>query len=245
MTSGTNKIPKIITIILVLILLIVVEGGCMKTREGYQNISESAINFLEEKYNREFTFCSYEGGDYLSKIDYIHCLTEGMDSEHERVTVTVKEEEGKTVFKDDYFSYMVRPELESYISNIISDEFPEVKVYVDNREDYLSNELTYKSTLDDLYRIESSYWADVKIYIKGDAQISTEEYAEKMQHIEDRLRESGHAYTIYMFAVSPEVYGSIGRYEQTDFWNYYATHRVPDGDQYYYSLQKNITGGES
>ena len=86
---------------------------------------------------------------------------------------------------------------------------------------------------------------DVKIYIKGDAQISTEEYAEKMQHIEDRLRESGHAYTIYMFAVSPEVYGSIGRYEQTDFWNYYATHRVPDGDQYYYSLQKNITGGES
>lgn len=243
MTAGKRKISKVILSIL-LVLFTIMEGGCMKTREEYKSLSQSAIDFLEEKYNREFSLCSYEEGDYLSEIDYVHCMTEGMDPEHEGITVTVRQKDGDTIFEDNYFSYLIRPELEAYITDMIQEEFPETKVYVENHGGFLSNELTGESTFDDFYQVESGYRAVVKAYIKGNPEITEIEYEEKMKTVENRLLASGHSYTIYIFVVNPDVYNKMERYEQTDFWDFFITNRMPDGEQYYYLYHERITGGE-
>lgn len=221
MTVIKVQLPKMI-ILSLLFIGIITEGGCMKTREGYIDTAEAAVNFLEEKYNRDFSFSSYEGGDYLSTIDYVHCTTEGIDPEHDRITVTVREEDGKTIFKDNYFSYLIRPQLETYVGDMIKGEFENVKVYIGG-ENYLSNELTDTSTIDELYQLEPGYRITVKAYVKGNPEISQIEYAEKMKSVEQSLLVSGHSYTMYIFVVSPGVYDSIERYKQTEFWDFYIT----------------------
>lgn len=242
MTVNKAQLSKMM-ILSILFIGIVMEGGCMKTREEYIDTSEAAVNFLEEKYNREFNLSSYEGGDYLSTIDYVNCTTEGIDPEHDRITVTVREEDGKTIFKDNFFSYLIRPQLETYVADMIKGEFENVKVFIDG-ENYLSNELTDTSTIDELYQLEPGYRITVKAYVKGTPEISQIEYAEKMKSVEQSLLDSGHSYTMYIFVVSPGVYDSIERYKQTEFWDFYITNREPDGEQYYYLYHEWITRGE-
>lgn len=216
----------------------------MRTREEYNSLSDSALNFLGEKYGREFSLNSYEVGDYLSNIDYVRCTTEGMDPENECVIVTVREDEENMIFEDTYFSYLIRSELEAYIADMVQKEFHETKVYVENKDEFFSNELTDKSTLEDMYRVNDTYRASVKVYVEGDPEMSQIEYEEKISHIESQLIESGHSYTIYIFALNPVVYDAIDRYEQESFWKFYVSNRVPDGDQYYYLYHNRITGGQ-
>ena len=170
--------------------------------------------------------------------------TDNINQEHESITVAIRKEDGKVTFKDDYFSYLVRPELETYISDMIKEEFQEIKIYAENQEHYLSNELTSESTLSDLYQIESSYIAEAKIYVKGNPEITKAEYERKMQNIRNKLLDSGHSYIIYLFVVSPEIYDSMGRYSQNDFWRFYAVNKEPDGNQYYYAYNEYIKGKE-
>lgn len=216
----------------------------MKSRNEYESRSDAAVHFLEEKYNREFQFICYEAGDYLSKNDYVRCTTEGLDSEKEDVIVAVRQEGDTTIYEDNYFSYLIRPEMEDYIADMVHEDFSEIKVYVQNSDEFFSNELTGESSLDDMYRTDNDYRISVKVYIKGDSEMSQTEYQVKMQHIEDLLLASGHSYTIYIFALNPTVYETISRYEQTDFWKFYASNRFPDGEQYYYLYHNMITGGD-
>lgn len=228
---------------LVILFLILMEGGCMRSREECESISKSAVDYLEEKYKQDFSFYAYEEGDILSDITYVRCLTGNMNLEHENVIVTVRQEGNRLIFADNYFAYLIRPELEDYIRNIVKTEFQEMKVYVENQNDFFSSDFDSKSTLEELYQIDSLYQITVKVYIKGNAEIPEAEYKEKMQRIEKKLMDSGHSYTIYIFAVSPEIYSTIERYEQKDFWYYYIKNQEPDGEKYYYLYHNIITEG--
>lgn len=228
----------------IVLMIILIGNGCnMQTREEYGDLIELTREHLVEKYNREFELLSFEGEGYLTETEYFHFATEGIDEENEKVTVIAEKVEGEFVLEDNYFSYIIRPDLEEYLGNIVKSEFQDVKVFVENSSEYVSNELNAEKNLADLYVEEEEYRVLVKIYINGMDKLSSAEYARKMSNIETDLLNDGHSYTIYMFVVSPEVYAAVDRYEQTDFWNYYATHREPDGEKYYYLYHEFITKG--
>lgn len=214
--------------------------GCM----SFDSLSDRALNHIEAKYGRKFTPVFYENADVLSSTRSIECITDGLDPENERVRLAVMyDDDGKPYFRDDYFSYLVRPEFEEYIGAMIASEFSEYKVYREHDAGLFPDELVPGNTLEDLYRVNSTYWASVKVFIKGEPGVSDSVYQEKMQRIENLLCASGHRYTVYIFVVSPDEYESISRYAWNDFWSFYAENREPDGSRYYYLYHEIIKDG--
>ena len=222
----------------------VLGGGCMNPAERMINQEKEALKYLNEKYGREFEARTYEVADYLSGTNRIHCYTEGMDIENEHIEVYVAEKEGENVYRDNYFSYHVRPQAEEYIRDMVESEFTEVKVFRNNEYEAFPDELTGESTLDDLYRVKEDYWMDLKVYVNGDPAMAAYEYEEKMQRIEQKLLESNHRYTIYIFVVNEEIYQSMERYKQEDFFRFFAQNRTPDGEKFYYAYKSTIMNGK-
>lgn len=232
-----------ILIYVVLLFCMITEVGCMYNPDTMKNAGDKALEFITDKYQKEFTPITYEMSDYLSDTDTVHCYTEGMDPDNEHVEIYVSTEDGKTNYSDNYFSFYIRPEAEAYISSIVAKEFSEFKVYRNDEYEGFPNELTCDSSLDDLYALKPNYWMSVKIYINGDPSMSESEYKNKIQTIENDLISSGHRYNISIFALSDTAYQSIERYTQDDFWVFYSKNPQPDGEKYYYSYNSTIYDG--
>ena len=230
--------------ILAFCLCISVLGGCMNPAERMINQEKEALEYLNEKYGREFEAKTFEVADYLSDTNRIHCYAEGMDTENEHIEVYVIEKEGEDIYRDNYFSYHVRPQAEEYIRDMVASEFTDVKVFRNNEYEAFPDELTGESTLDDLYRLKEDYWMDLKVYVKGDPAIAVQEYEEKMHRIEQKLLESNHRYTIYIFVVNEEIFQSMERYGQEEFFRFFAQNRTPDGENYYYAYKGTIMNGK-
>ena len=216
----------------------------MNREEHYQTLAADALAFISDKYGKEFTPVFYENNDYLSTVRRIHCYTDGMDRENEHAEIVITRDGENYEFSDNYFSYYIRPAAEQYIAELITREFSDCKVYREKDTGTFPDTLTCESTLEDLYRVKSDYWMSVKAYIPAVPGMAQEEYAAKAQRIEQALLESGHRYTIYIFAVSDEVYQSIDRYQQDDFWRFFAANRTPDGEKYFYVYKSTILDGE-
>lgn len=235
---------KRIAVFLICIFLSLLNAGCMGITEKLRSNGDKALEFISEKYQRDFEPITYEMSDYLSNTDTVHCYTDGMDIENEHVEVYILRDGSEVEYVDNYFSFLVRPQAEEFIGDMIESEFDEFKVYCDDDGGALPNELTHESSLEDLYRVKSDYWMDVKVYIKGNANMSETEYHEKIQRIEQQLLDTNHRYTIYIFAVSDEVYQSLERHKQDDFWRFYIGNPTPDGETYYYLYNNIILDGE-
>lgn len=216
----------------------------MSTAERMKADANSALQFVNKKYQKDFEPSTYEMADYLSETDRVHCYTEGMNPEKEHVEVYVVRDGEEVKYLDNYFGFHIRPEAEAYIGSMVEKEFKEFKVFRDSEYEAFPNELTCESTLEDLYRVKSAHWMNVKVYINGDDNMSEAEYQEKVQRIEQELLDSNHRYTIYIFAVSDEVYQSLDRYNQDDFWRFYAQNRKPDGEKYFYVYKNTIQDGK-
>lgn len=225
---------KILSVLFVIVLLTFT--GC--------SAEDKALAFISEKYGKEFKPIFFENSDYLSNTKYVHCYTEGMDPEKEYVQVGVYINNGEVKYVDNYFSYYISKEVEQCVTDIVSTEFEECKVYHGDNYRFVSNELTCKNTLDDLYEIESVYYSQVTVYVNGDTTMSEDEYSMKMQNIENKLLDSGYGYLIYIYVVSPTIYDSIDRYTQDDFLSFTIRNRTPDGNNYYYLYHNCIYRGE-
>lgn len=235
---------KRVAIMALSFMMMFMEVGCMSKETDNKNYGDRVMDYMREKYQKEFTICFYEDSDYLSDIKVIQCYTDGMDKENEHVDVYIEKKNGKEYYMDNYFDFYIRSEMENYIQDMITKEFSECKVYRENNAGAMAEGLTHESTLEDLYRLDENYWMTVKVYVKGDTDTTQQEYQEKMQRIEEQLLASNHRYTIYIFAVSEQVYESIERYEQREFWSFYIKNRIPDGEKYYYLYNSMIVDGE-
>jgi hypothetical protein len=219
------------------------EVGCMYNPDTMKNAGDKAIRFVSEKYQKEFTPITYELSDYLSDTDIIHCYTDGMDPENEHVEIYLDEKGLSTDYHDNYFSFHVRPEAETYIASIVGKEFSDIKVFRSNEYEASPDELTSEHSLADLYIAQPDYWMDVKVYINADPSMTETEYAEKIARIENELIETGHRYSLYIFALSNTAFSDIDRFTQDDFWVFYAKNPQPDCKMYYYAYNVNIFDG--
>ncbi len=222
-------------------------AGCMDFDSYNNNLKKNgndAIKYISEKYDREFIPLSYDLSDYLSDQDEVECYTDGMDPENEHASVFLAKENEEMVFHDNYFGYIIRPEIEEEVSVLLKKEFQTFKVYKGDDLVWLSDELDADSTIDDLFLQEPEYRIEVSVFVKYDPQDDPGEYDIKVHRFEKALAAAGRNYRVALFVVGDEMYDKITRYEQDRFWTVYAKSAEPDNNNYYYEYHSYITEGE-
>lgn len=236
-----KNIKKKFVIILVFIALLVI--GCTSEDKVMRLTGEQALNHLKNKYGVEFELCNSEYSTSLSH-ESVYCTTYGLNGIKEQIEVCASMIDGRVKYSDNYFGYLVRTEVENYVSDIVRKEFSEFKLYRDNDYHMFSDKLNMNSTLSDLYAINPKYRANIKVYIHGDSVTLAKEYEEKIKRVVKELVATDRRFSIYLFVVEDTTYNSISRFEQSDFWEYYAKNSIPDGSVYYYAYGARITDGE-
>jgi len=234
---------KIVLIVSLILCFVLASCGCLRVNKE-QKAGNKAIAYIEGKYGKTFTPLSYDFADYLSNEDMVECYTEGMDPDKEHVTIFIDNENGKVKYRDNYFGFLIRDEMEAYVNNIVTKEFPECKSFVAINIDSFPDELDYDNHLEDLYRVQKDYWMTVTVFIKADENIATEDYQEKTSHIVSELQDSKHRYTFAIYAVNQDYYDGLERYKQEDFWNQYFSNENRKEDIYIFEQHKTIIDGE-
>lgn len=201
--SGRKLMTALIAVLLVMV------PGCGSDKDFCEKQGEKAIAHISKKYQREFVPVPDDTGAYIRELGKLTCRTEGMD-ESEYVTITI---DGNG-FHDNYFGYIIRTEVESYVKNMVTPVFPECKVFYDVGANPFPDDLIQGNTLSDYYERESDARLVVTVYAKaGEGQ-----YADKISKIEDTIISTGHAYMFRVFVLKEKPYGKIERNNQDDFW---------------------------
>ena len=213
-----NKKKAIVVLVIALLFL---EVGCMDTNENYKSQGDDAIKYISEKYDRDFYPLSYDLADYLSDDDMVECYTDGMDPENEHVTIVISKEYGSISYHDNYFGFLIRDDMENYIGEFVEKEFTDYKTYVNINSDSFPDGLNVWSDLYDLYDTFNDYWMTATVFVKGNANISEEEYSERTNRIIQSLKESYHRYTFNLFVLDETYYNGMDRYSQDAFWDDY------------------------
>lgn len=201
---------RILALLSAAILLITLGSGC--TSGIYKKKGNGAIDYINKKYQREFTPLSYDLSDYLSDSDTVECYTEGMDPEKENVSIYVpKNMWGK--YHDNYFDFIVRDEVENHVSEMFKSRFGECKVYKSTNGQPLPDELKEGNTIDDLYKLEPNYEIRLQVFLKD--SLSAEEQREGAKEVIEELAKEDRINVIQVFAAPG--YDSITRYDSGDF----------------------------
>lgn len=232
-------IRKVMGLIIIFVICFM-EVGCMYTKEDYKKVMNDAVQYLTDKYGEEFILDSYEIGDILSDTDSIRCFTTDMDRENEYVEVVVNPDSPRG-FSDNYFGYLIRPDMEEQIRNVLG--VYDCKIYRENIKSCLPDGLERGCTIEDLYREMPNCWMSVNAYLPADYSMSDFDYQIMTEKLENWMIESGHYYTINLFVVNNEWYSRIDRYQQDDFWRYYADHDSPDHNNLYFVYSQVIAKG--
>lgn len=232
-------IRKVMGLIIIFVICFM-EVGCMYTKEDYKKVMNDAVQYLTDKYGEEFILDSYEIGDILSDTDSIRCFTTDMDRENEYVEVVVNPDSPRG-FSDNYFGYLIRPEMEEQIRNVL--DVYDCKIYRENINYCLPDSLERNSTIENLYQEMPDYWMTVNIFLPFDSSMTEYDYQQMTQMLENWMAASNHCYTAHLYVVSREWYNRIHRYELEDFWRFWAVHDSPDGVDLYYVYSKMIMDG--
>lgn len=139
--------------------------GCMSKEE----LNEKAIEKFNEKYN---TTCEVKYTENINdsneKRDEIHVYVPKYMDEGETAIIYSWEENGDAVSEDNFFGYIIREDYEKSLSEILSTEFDEVKVYVDFGTSALNDSLTEKSSLSDAYETGEKMISHAYIVVRTD-----------------------------------------------------------------------------
>lgn len=117
-----------------------------------QAVSDNKDVFLaqmEEKYDTRFLPLSYTGSSVVVKEEF-RCYAEGTDPERDYVRVFRCEEDGQTVYHDDYFGVLIRQEYQDRVRAVCQRYVGENKAYVYRYTSaYFDDSLTQEHTIDD------------------------------------------------------------------------------------------------
>lgn len=236
-------------------LIILSEVGCVDVKKtvldvmerDVESIADGSLTYLSDKYKREFSPVIFEERGILDKGDELHVKTDGMDEDYEWVTVlAVPDEDGSVIYSDDYFGFLVRDELEAYLTDLFKDDSLQVKLYAETQGIPYADSLGADSGLEDLFNTEPERNISIHAFIKKEDGVSVQEYEDTLYRYKRALLDSGHNYIVYVFVVEPELYEDMERYGtvREEFWRYYANHDEPDMTRYFCLLNEIIQKGE-
>lgn len=117
-----------------------------------QAIADNKDVFLaqvEQKYDVNFVALSYTGSSVVVKEEF-RCYAEGSNPQRDYVRVFREEVNGETIFRDDYFGVLIRPEYEKRVGDIVNAQVGASKAFIYRyTAAFFDNSLTAEDTLDD------------------------------------------------------------------------------------------------
>ncbi len=135
-------------IVLMGIMLITMMGmtGCMSEKE---RMEEEMLAHMYEKYGVEFEVQEFIGRGIDCSYDVWYCNAKGDHPETDRIEVHRWYGGEETEYSDDYFSRLVRDEVERKIGEVVDNYVPEYKIYMSLGTTYASEEYCSITQLED------------------------------------------------------------------------------------------------
>lgn len=139
-----------------------------------QVIREDVTQYLKERYGEEFVITNVlpPGYNYASYIITAYPSGASQDYEH-KVTIQGWEKRGLITYYDNYPIVKLIPELNQYISDVVSDYSLENKIYVDFYKEWYSENIEKNLSVDALLENKehpwhSSLWCYICLPYKGE-----------------------------------------------------------------------------
>lgn len=216
----------------------------MDSNENNYGIGDKALDYIMDKYGKTFIPTGYEVADYLSTTDVVHCYTDGMDPDYERVQILINGTKEEPIFSDTYFSYIIGPQCEKQVIDIVNKQFSDVKVYQVPKPCTYPDNLVCDSTLEDLYKEEPNYLIKCNVYIKGHKDTAAASYKLCVDTISSDLSKTGHSFALHIYIINEDIYDGIDRFSQDAFWDRYGAFYEVDGEKVFLKQNIRITNGE-
>ncbi len=212
----------------------------MDSKQELRSEGNKAIDYINNKYGITFEPLEYEVGDFLSSSDMVKCTTDGLDKENEQVNILVQsDKDGKTTYKDNYFGYYIREQLEEYHVKLAGMS-ASTKIFFGMSSDYYDNDLVIGSTVDDLFEKMPGLYYIMNMYVAKTDDVDLTTLETEIEAFAERLKDSGRKYSCVLNIVSQNEFDAITRYGQSDFKNYVRKAKVPDNERFFYSRKVDI-----
>ncbi|MBO5087395.1 MAG: hypothetical protein J6C01_01860 [Lachnospiraceae bacterium] len=182
-TVSNNKggmLKKIKMILLILIgIAVLFLAACIAIKSynhsKYQDefyVQQEALEYMQERYNEEFIVMYNRGmgGAYNYVQLYAYPVTH-RDEMHKIEIQGYYNKWGKLDFYDDYVMVRLTEEYEAYVDPIIDEYFDEYKFYIDFNAEWLRNNLSADTKLEDLWELKAGAdypLPEISLFIKLD-----------------------------------------------------------------------------
>ena len=204
---------KLATVGMIVFIMLGV-SGCM---DRHEKNNEEMLAHMKEKYGVEFEIQNYIPRNVDCSYDVWFCNAVGDDPEQDRIEVhryygdLAKDGE----YADEYYSRLVRDEVESRATEALLQVTEEAKVYL-SEYSFAEEEYTEVDQLDEYLQTEEGQYAfGMLIYIadQADSELSDQQI---VSNVEKSLIAAGVGYpTVRVFFINNmEVYDSLNRESQ-------------------------------
>ena len=209
--------------IVLCILTVLIQSGCAKDDNRYTNENGSKVaeihftdefvdntlkpayeDYLKNKYDEEFTVTYIEPtiSTYLCK--YYGEVTADESGQRFEIFCSYYEDETVTC-EDTYFQYTIKDEYEQYMSNIVSEVFPEHKI-IQTYSSARFTDLTEKINFDEFlekYMGDDSNSIDFRVFIK-DSELTNSD--EQILQIIEALKNINYSGNLIIYRYPDEIY---------------------------------------
>ena len=172
------------------------------------------LQHLSEKYNGQEFIVSYASNSYGGWLTpYWECYPKGGDSETDKVYVElIKNENGETIFRDDYFGILIREDIEAEVIETCVGMGMPMKVYSEGLgrlDNSFDSTKTYADLKQAIMEGKEDCTFDISIFLLCEDIENREEYANQ---IFDQLSEDGFDKIIDICMIADEkIYDQITR----------------------------------
>ena len=209
--------------IVLCILMVLIQSGCAKEDNRYTNANGSKVaeihftdefadntlkpayeEYLKNKYDEEFTVTYIEPTVSLNLCKYYGEVTANESGEWFEIFCSYYEDETVTC-EDAYFQYTIKDEYEQYMSNIISEVFPEhkiIQIYSSARFTDMTEKINFDEYLE-TYMGNDSNRINFRVYIK-DSELTNSE--EQILQLTEALKNINYRGIITIYRGPDEIY---------------------------------------
>lgn len=193
------------------------EKGMSVSVQSFVDTAQIMLDYLEEKYEEEFTVRGGEIPGIISGDYMIFAAATTGEYAGERFEVYYRvDEEGEGYCEDGYFAILKNMEMQEYLQNIAKEAGIDFKI-IGELYGFVGKEYTKDTTIDEIKELNrKDDGLGIQIYITGYARpdMSDEEFQRQVQVLEESLKQTELylEYTVWRL-VSNEKFDYIQSYQ--------------------------------
>ena len=193
------------------------EKGMSVSVQSFVDTAQIMLEYLEEKYDEEFTVRGGEIPGIISGDYMIFAAATTGEYAGERFEVYYRvDEEGEGYCEDGYFAILKSTEVKKYLREIAEESETDIKVIAE-LEGTVEKEYNKDTTIEEI--VELNRKKGIQIYVHGDVRpgMSDEEFQRQAQELEEKYKQTGLylKYTIWRL-VNNEKFDCIQSYDDLD-----------------------------